>query len=312
MSRRFALLAYLTIRMPSRFCAEHRKSSPPSPRRTGPSSFTDRWSPGPSSTRRSAHGSRRAARRSSCFSRGPNGRRDLAAGRRRLLAALPQSGFGLAADVADARGGRKARRERRHGWRWNCYRAVLRTMVHVRRRESLIDRRVVNLHQVSLRKRLATWAVDPRTTIPQLQRAWTWWSSASPGPSGMRLHSGHNISTDAKLALWEGRWPAHRLTDQLLPAVRRTEQRGYRELLVLLAGELYRREHGGHPPSEQAFGGDLSQDLARRRFERARRWNDTDRIGFGRLGLDNAARKFQALNNCIASTAAGNMVRIAA
>jgi len=257
---------------------------------------------------------------------------------------------------------------------WDCYRAVLRMMVHVRRRESLIDRRIINIHQVSLRKRLATWAVDPRTTIPQLRRAldmvvecqprpeWdaftlrtqyldlmrfleqpvnlpreqieelaydlgdlqlptdpalqlygvrrhlarepersrrvirllfaNWLAQvenpdprqrkpavrarfhvaerttsvllypvSSQAPAGARVLSPQEVASwlvttiDAKLALWEGRWPSHRLTDQLLPAVRRTEQRGYRELLVLLAGELYHRERGGLPPSEQALVG---------------------------------------------------------
>ena len=56
---------------------------------------------------------------------------------------------------------------------WDCYRAVLRMTAHVRRRESLERRwRVTSIALLSwLRKRLATWAADPRTTIPQLRRA---------------------------------------------------------------------------------------------------------------------------------------------
>jgi hypothetical protein len=54
---------------------------------------------------------------------------------------------------------------------WDCYRAVLRMTVHVRRRGSLFYRAVANSHHDSLRKRLATWATDPRTTIPQFRRA---------------------------------------------------------------------------------------------------------------------------------------------
>ena len=54
---------------------------------------------------------------------------------------------------------------------WDCYRAVLRMTVHVRRRGSLFDRAVASNHHDSVRKRLATWAADPRTTISQLQRA---------------------------------------------------------------------------------------------------------------------------------------------
>ncbi len=50
----------------------------------------------------------------------------------------------------------------------DCYRAVLRMTVHVRRRGSLFFRAVASSHHDSLRKRLATWAADPRTTIRQL------------------------------------------------------------------------------------------------------------------------------------------------
>ncbi len=54
---------------------------------------------------------------------------------------------------------------------WDCYRAVLRMTVHVRRRGSLFYRAVANSHHDLLRKRLATWVADPRTTVPQLRRA---------------------------------------------------------------------------------------------------------------------------------------------
>ena len=49
---------------------------------------------------------------------------------------------------------------------WDCYRAVLRMTVFVRRRGSLFYRAVANSHHDLLRKRLATWAADPRTTSP--------------------------------------------------------------------------------------------------------------------------------------------------
>jgi hypothetical protein len=54
---------------------------------------------------------------------------------------------------------------------WDCYRAVLRMTVHVRRRERLNDRFRVTLWLPDLQKRLATWAADPRTTIHQVRRA---------------------------------------------------------------------------------------------------------------------------------------------
>ena len=47
----------------------------------------------------------------------------------------------------------------------------------------------------------------------------------------------------------------------LWPAVRQTEQRGYRELLVLLASELYHRERGTLPPSEDALVGTYLESL---------------------------------------------------
>ena len=45
------------------------------------------------------------------------------------------------------------------------------------------------------------------------------------------------------------------------PAVRQREQRGYRELVVLLASELYHRERGTLPPSEDALVGTYLESL---------------------------------------------------
>ena len=54
---------------------------------------------------------------------------------------------------------------------WDCYRAILRMYVHLRRRERLTDRLRADLNHGELQQRLAKWAGDPRTTIPQLRRA---------------------------------------------------------------------------------------------------------------------------------------------
>ena len=54
---------------------------------------------------------------------------------------------------------------------WDCYRAVLRGMTHLRRRGNLSERFVANTLNAPLRQRLTTWAADPKTTIPQLRRA---------------------------------------------------------------------------------------------------------------------------------------------
>jgi hypothetical protein len=60
-------------------------------------------------------------------------------------------------------------------------------------------------------------------------------------------------TNDAKLAFRYGflAWPT----------VRRTEQRRYRELVVLLAGEIYRRERGALPPSDEALVGTYLKSL---------------------------------------------------
>jgi hypothetical protein len=47
----------------------------------------------------------------------------------------------------------------------------------------------------------------------------------------------------------------------LWPAVRQMEQRGYRELLVLLASDLYHRERATLPPSEDALVGTYLESL---------------------------------------------------
>ena len=64
---------------------------------------------------------------------------------------------------------------------WSCYRAVLRAVAHGSRRENFQQSRV-NLHSAWLRTRLATWAADPRTTIPQLHAALDEALKAEPRP----------------------------------------------------------------------------------------------------------------------------------
>ena len=60
-------------------------------------------------------------------------------------------------------------------------------------------------------------------------------------------------TNDAKLAFRYGfmAWPT----------IRRTEQRSYRELVVLLAGEIYRRDRGAPPPSDEALIGTYLKSL---------------------------------------------------
>src|SRR5262249_480385 len=78
-------------------------------------------------------------------------------------------------------------------------------------------------------------------------------------PAGARALSPQEVASwlvttnDAKLAFRYGfmAWPN----------VRRREQRSHRELLVLLAGEIYRRERGARPPSDEALVGTYLKSL---------------------------------------------------
>ena len=54
---------------------------------------------------------------------------------------------------------------------WECYRGVLRTATHFRRRGDVYERWMADSMQVPLQKGLATWAADPSTPIPQVRRA---------------------------------------------------------------------------------------------------------------------------------------------
>ena len=71
---------------------------------------------------------------------------------------------------------------------------------------------------------------------------------------------------DAKESLFQWQWPAIRIS----------ERRELRALVVLLADELYRRERGSVPPTEERAGRSLSRSPAGRRLERTRRWNGVE------------------------------------
>jgi hypothetical protein len=279
-----------------------------------------------------------------------------------------------------AEGGRREEKGDMAG-AWDCYRAVLRMTVHVRRREGLLARRIVNYHHASLRKSLATWAADPRTTISQLRRALEEVVECRPRPEwdafalkieylnlmrflerpvrlppelieaeftyrvgdmqspadlahylfGVRRHLARDpersrralrllfanllahvenpdlrqrkpavralfnvaktttsvllypvspeapagaralpprevarwlvTTNDARLALGGGLVPFISPAVDIWHSIRLAEQRGHRELLVLLAGELYHRERGALPPSEQALAGTYLKSL---------------------------------------------------
>jgi hypothetical protein len=253
---------------------------------------------------------------------------------------------------------------------WECYRAVLRMTTHVRRRGQLNWRFDANVLHTALRKRLATWAADPKTTIPQLRRALDEAILNQPKPewdafslkleylelnrrleqSGRQIHEleaelsyrlgGFEVPTNLAESLYAGHrflkhepersrralrllfanWLAHVEFPELRqerPAVRalisigtstssiplypvsplapagarvisprevaswlvstkdvkkvlyncdwpfvfNQERRGHRELVISLAGELYRRERGVLPPSEEALVGTYLESL---------------------------------------------------
>jgi hypothetical protein len=52
---------------------------------------------------------------------------------------------------------------------WVCYRAVLRTITHLRRRGSTLQRQDAREASRPLQRRLTDWATGPRTTISQLR-----------------------------------------------------------------------------------------------------------------------------------------------
>ena len=54
---------------------------------------------------------------------------------------------------------------------WDCHRAVLRTISHLRRRGSTRQREIARSQSRLLQRRLTDWATGPKTTISQLRRA---------------------------------------------------------------------------------------------------------------------------------------------
>ena len=131
-----------------------------------PSPSQRRRSPGLRRIRSCGSGSRRIARRSNCFSRGPNNptprtrpENPVVNGQRLTVLALLE--------------GEQATREWRHGGRLGL---LSRGPPHDNSHQAAGElgsafRRSTHIGTAWLRQRLATWAADPRTTIPQLHGA---------------------------------------------------------------------------------------------------------------------------------------------
>jgi hypothetical protein len=251
---------------------------------------------------------------------------------------------------------------------WDHYRSVLRMTTHFRRRGEMALHYATNVVHSALLQRLASWAADPKTTIPQLRRAleeaiaskpqaeWDEYALQSEcvhlveqSRDSIHMALSEDISyrlgdfqvpTDLAVHVFGGRrflmrepersrravrllyanWIAHvtipelrrnkpavlatltsrngAVTIPLYPVspnappsarvlspheiaswlltsidakhflgyghgltVRNQELKGYRQLVVLLAEELYRRERGTLPPSDQALVGTYLETL---------------------------------------------------
>jgi hypothetical protein len=96
---------------------------------------------------------------------------------------------------------------------WDCYRAVLRTTTHLRRRGNMSLRHIVNTFHGQLRRRLADWAADPKTTIPQLRRALDEATLSQPKPEwdvvSLKLEYLHLMRS-----LEQPRYSLHRAIDE--------------------------------------------------------------------------------------------------
>jgi hypothetical protein len=92
-----------------------------------------------------------------------------------------------------------------------------------------------------------------RATFPSLggNSSVFFYAIAAGAPDGARRLSPQALSSwlitthDAQRLLHQWPWPS----------IRSAEQREYRALVVALAEELYRREHGSLPPNEEALVG---------------------------------------------------------
>jgi hypothetical protein len=80
---------------------------------------------------------------------------------------------------------------------------------------------------------------------------------AAGAPAGARALSPRELASwlvtgyDIKVVAWS----------RLDTSVPRREQAAHRELVIALAGELYRRERGARPPSEEALVGTYLESL---------------------------------------------------
>jgi hypothetical protein len=159
---------------------------------------------------------------------------------------------------------------------WDCYRAVLRMAAHVSGRGTLEQRFRVDMVLLGrgwLQKRLATWAADPMTTIPQLRSVLDEVLKTEPKPDGdsFAVKTGY-LETMRQLdrpmsgydrQMLEGRWTV-RLGDMQLSTdtidsiigvrriLLREPDRSRRVLRLLCANWLAHVETPGQRPRQPA------------------------------------------------------------
>jgi hypothetical protein len=156
---------------------------------------------------------------------------------------------------------------------WDCHRAVLRMITHMRRRGDLHQRYLAKRASLWLQRRLADWAADPRTTIPQLHTALDEVLKNEPNPDWdiYAIKSGYlelmrEIEQPMPLRVQEeieGEW-TFRVGDmalsptmiEYLEAARRSllrePERSRRVLRLLCAHYLAHAETRGLPPPKPA------------------------------------------------------------
>jgi hypothetical protein len=156
---------------------------------------------------------------------------------------------------------------------WACYRAVLRTITHLRRRGSMLQRENARGASRMLQRRLTDWATGPRTTIAQLRKALEVVLENEPKPEWdlFAVKSGYlelmralerpiPLSSQQEI---EGEWTfqlgdlslSPEMVDRLEAARRfllREPERSRRVLRLLCANYLAHVETRGRPPRKPA------------------------------------------------------------
>jgi len=165
---------------------------------------------------------------------------------------------------------------------WDCYRSVLRTITHFRRRGSTLQRGCARGASRELQRRLAEWAAEPRTTIPQLHTALEFVLENEPRPEWDLFAVKYGYlelmgAIERPVPPIEGEWTfrlgdlslSPDMVDQLEAARRfllREPERSRRVLRLLCANYLAHVEARGRPPRRPAVWAMLSISITMRKI----------------------------------------------